>query len=63
MAEVEVRAAGVASQFDGQRLILLEGKFKFPREVFFGNDLGASAPNDVDLFVDRGEQLYQLSPG
>lgn len=62
VAEVKVRSARITSEFHAERCIGLDGSFDLLDEVFFRNDLGSAALDQIHLFLYAGEQFLRSSP-
>lgn len=54
MAEVQIGFAWIATKLHFERDVRAEGLLNFLNEVFFGNDLGGSPPDEIHLFVEWG---------
>ena len=61
MPEMQIGPAGIATKFDLQRLLQLEGFFDLADEFLLGNNFGGTPFYDVDLFVESGKQLLLIS--
>ena len=58
VAQVQVRAAGVAAQLDFQRPIILERPLQLSDQLIFRNDLFRPPPQQVHLFIDARKCHY-----
>jgi hypothetical protein len=57
MTDVQVRARGIETLLDAQRLTQLDRAGEFAREFFLRNDLHRAAANFIHLVFDRCEFL------